>query len=149
VATPTSSTAYSFATVGPIVSPRLGAWVIIPLAPHGTCHGSFVWSGEQTMTVDVLHPGGQVAVALDGPRRNGNPRRHDQPDRYAADCAVAGSGSSRGTVAVRQRAAVRPGTGPLRCSTSDHPAPRLASVYRPPAKASGCDAGAHTSRRRG
>ncbi len=66
VATPTSSTAYSFATVGPIVSPRLGAWVVIPLAPHGTCHGSFVWSGEQTMTVDVLHSGGQVAVALDG-----------------------------------------------------------------------------------
>ena len=112
VATPTSSTAYSFATVGPIVSPRLGAWVVIPLAPHGTCHGSFVWSGEQTVTVDVLHPGGQVAVALDGPRRNGNPRRHDHPDRYAADCAVAGSGSSRGTVAVCQRGAVRPGTGP-------------------------------------
>ena len=66
VATPTGSTAYSFATGGPIVSPRLGAWVVTPLAPHGTFHGSFVLSGEQTVTVDVLHLGGPVAVELDG-----------------------------------------------------------------------------------
>ena len=66
VATPTGSTAYSFAAGGPIVSPRLGAWVVTPLAPHGTFHGSFVLSGEETVTVDVLHPGGPVAVELDG-----------------------------------------------------------------------------------
>ena len=56
VATPTGSTAYSFAAGGPIVSPRLGAWVVTPLAPHGTFHGSFVLSGEETVTVDVLPP---------------------------------------------------------------------------------------------
>jgi NAD+ kinase len=66
VATPTGSTAYSFAAGGPIVSPRLGAWVVTPLAPPGTFHGSFVLSGEETVTVDILPPGGQVAVELDG-----------------------------------------------------------------------------------
>ena len=66
VATPTGSTAYSFAAGGPIVSPRLGAWIVTPLAPHGTFHGSFVLSGEETVQVDVLRPGGPVAVELDG-----------------------------------------------------------------------------------
>jgi NAD+ kinase len=89
VATPTGSTAYSFATASPIVSPGLGTSVVTPLAPHGTFHGSFVLSGEPTVTVDVLQLGGPVAVELDGrPRRERQPRRHDHPDRHAPDCAV-------------------------------------------------------------
>jgi len=90
VATPTGSTAYSFATASPIVSPRLGTWVVTPLAPHGTFHGSFVLSGAETVTVDdVLQLGGPVAVELDGrPEGERQPRRHDHPDRHAPDCAV-------------------------------------------------------------
>ena len=36
VATPTGSIVCSFGTASPIVSPRLGMWVVTPLTPHGT-----------------------------------------------------------------------------------------------------------------
>jgi NAD+ kinase len=66
VATPTGSTAYSFAAGGPIVSPGVRGWIITPLAPHGTFHASFVVGGDEVVTVDVLAAGGPVAVELDG-----------------------------------------------------------------------------------
>jgi NAD+ kinase len=66
VATPTGSTAYSFAAGGPIVSPGVRGWIITPLAPHGTFHASFVVGGDVVVTVDVLAAGGPVAVELDG-----------------------------------------------------------------------------------
>jgi NAD+ kinase len=70
VATPTGSTAYSFAAGGPIVSPQLDALIFTPVAPHMTFDRSLVLAArDQRVAVRVLERSGQVAVAVDGQLR--------------------------------------------------------------------------------
>jgi NAD+ kinase len=69
VASPTGSTAYSFAAGGPIVSPRLNAIVFTPVAPHMVFDRSIVLAGDEVAAVKVLPKSGPVAVSVDGQLR--------------------------------------------------------------------------------
>jgi NAD+ kinase len=70
VATPTGSTAYSFAAGGPIVSPQLDALIFTPVAPHMAFNRSLVLAArDQRVAVRVLEQSGQVAVSVDGQLR--------------------------------------------------------------------------------
>lgn len=66
VATASGSTAYSFSAGGPIVSPRLAALVITPLAPHATFNRSLVLSPAERVRIDVAPDGPAVVVEVDG-----------------------------------------------------------------------------------
>ncbi|HEY5201922.1 MAG TPA: NAD(+)/NADH kinase [Acidothermaceae bacterium] len=70
VATPTGSTAYSFAAGGPIVSPHLDALIFTPVAPHMAFDRSLVLDAKcERVAVRVLERSGQVAVSVDGQLR--------------------------------------------------------------------------------
>ena len=69
VASPTGSTAYSFAAGGPVLSPRLNAIVFTPVAPHMVFDRSIVLAGDEIAGVQVLPQSGQVAVSVDGQLR--------------------------------------------------------------------------------
>ena len=70
VATPTGSTAYSFAAGGPIVSPHVDALIFTPVAPHMAFDRSLVLDAKsQRIGVRVLERSGQVAVSVDGQLR--------------------------------------------------------------------------------
>ncbi|RKS75617.1 NAD+ kinase [Motilibacter peucedani] len=66
VASPTGSTAYSFAAGGPVLSPRLRALVFTPVAPHMAFNRSLILAPEESVGVRVLEHSGQVAVSIDG-----------------------------------------------------------------------------------
>ncbi|MER6463981.1 NAD(+)/NADH kinase [Streptomyces sp. NPDC001228] len=66
VATPTGSTAYSFAAGGPVVSPRADALVFTPVAPHMTFSRSVVTAPNEAVGLRVLERSGQAAVSVDG-----------------------------------------------------------------------------------
>ncbi|MFF3504690.1 NAD(+)/NADH kinase [Streptomyces sp. NPDC003247] len=69
VATPTGSTAYSFAAGGPVVSPRADALVFTPVAPHMTFDRSVVTAPDEPVGLRVLERSGQAAVSVDGQLR--------------------------------------------------------------------------------
>jgi NAD+ kinase len=69
VATPTGSTAYSFAAGGPVVSPRTEALVFTPVAAHMTFDRSLVLAADEPVAVRVLERSGQVVVSVDGQTR--------------------------------------------------------------------------------
>ncbi|MFD7276555.1 NAD(+)/NADH kinase [Streptomyces sp. NPDC059862] len=66
VATPTGSTAYSFAAGGPVVSPRADALVFTPVAPHMAFNRSVVTAPDEPVGLRVLEGSGQAAVSIDG-----------------------------------------------------------------------------------
>jgi NAD+ kinase len=66
VATPTGSTAYSFAAGGPIVSPAVEALLVTPAAPHSAYNRGIVLSARDAVTLDVLTGSGRLAVEVDG-----------------------------------------------------------------------------------
>ncbi|MBT3163828.1 NAD(+)/NADH kinase [Streptomyces sp. Vc74B-19] len=66
VATPTGSTAYSFAAGGPVVSPRAEALVFTPVAPHMTFNRSVVAAPDEPVGLRVLERSGRAAVSVDG-----------------------------------------------------------------------------------
>ncbi|MEU6349767.1 NAD(+)/NADH kinase [Streptomyces sp. NPDC047072] len=69
VATPTGSTAYSFAAGGPVVSPRAEALVFTPVAPHMTFDRSVVTAPDEIIGLRVLERSGRAAVSIDGQLR--------------------------------------------------------------------------------
>ncbi|MFC3572639.1 NAD(+)/NADH kinase [Streptomyces yaanensis] len=69
VATPTGSTAYSFAAGGPVVSPRADALVFTPVAPHMAFNRSVVTAPDEPVGLRVLERSGQAAVSIDGQLR--------------------------------------------------------------------------------
>jgi NAD+ kinase len=69
VATPTGSTAYSFAAGGPVLSPRMRALVFTPVAPHMTFDRSVVVGADEPVALRVLPHSGQAAVSVDGQLR--------------------------------------------------------------------------------
>jgi NAD+ kinase len=69
VATPTGSTAYSFAAGGPIVSPRAEAMVFTPVAPHMAFNRSVVVGPDEPIGLRLLERSGSAAVSIDGQLR--------------------------------------------------------------------------------
>ncbi|MEP6852534.1 MAG: NAD(+)/NADH kinase [bacterium] len=69
VASPTGSTAYSFAAGGPVLSPRVEAVVFTPVAPHMVFDRSLVMGADEVTAVRVLERSGRVAVSIDGQLR--------------------------------------------------------------------------------
>ncbi|MFG2174233.1 NAD(+)/NADH kinase [Streptomyces niveus] len=66
VATPTGSTAYSFAAGGPVLSPHMDAVVFTPIAPHMTFNRTVVAAPDEPVALKVLPHSGQAAVSIDG-----------------------------------------------------------------------------------
>ncbi|WUH88993.1 NAD(+)/NADH kinase [Streptomyces sp. NBC_00433] len=66
VATPTGSTAYSFAAGGPVVSPRAEALVFTPVAPHMAFDRSVVAAPDEPVGMRILERSGPAAVSIDG-----------------------------------------------------------------------------------
>jgi NAD+ kinase len=69
VATPTGSTAYSFAAGGPVVSPRAEALVFTPVAPHMAFDRSVITAPDEPVGLRILERSGQAAVSVDGQLR--------------------------------------------------------------------------------
>jgi len=69
VATPTGSTAYSFAAGGPVVSPHMDAVVFTPVAPHIAFDRTVVAAVDEAVAIRVLPHSGRVAVSIDGQLR--------------------------------------------------------------------------------
>lgn len=66
VATPLGSTAYSYAAGGPVVSPRLAAMTISPVAPMSGISRPVVLSAEESLELSVAEDSGRPAVEVDG-----------------------------------------------------------------------------------
>ncbi|MFI9274955.1 NAD(+)/NADH kinase [Kitasatospora sp. NPDC052896] len=69
VATPTGSTAYSFAAGGPVLSPHMDAVVFTPVAPHMSFNRTVVAAADEPVAARVLPHSGPVAVSIDGQLR--------------------------------------------------------------------------------
>ncbi|MFF1837197.1 NAD(+)/NADH kinase [Streptomyces sp. NPDC058231] len=69
MATPTGSTAYSFAAGGPVISPRADAVIFTPVAAHMTFNRTVVAAPDEPIAVRVLPHSGQGAVTIDGQLR--------------------------------------------------------------------------------
>jgi NAD+ kinase len=66
VATPTGSTAYSFAAGGPIVSPQAEGLLVTPAAPHSAFNRALFLSSGEKLALEVMPTSGEVAVEADG-----------------------------------------------------------------------------------
>lgn len=66
VATSTGSTAYSFSAGGPIVSPTVEGFLVVPAAAHSAFNRALVLSADEEVTLDVLPTSGQLAMEVDG-----------------------------------------------------------------------------------
>ncbi len=66
VATSTGSTAYSFSAGGPIVSPNVEGFLVVPAAAHSTFNRALVLSADEEVTLEVLPTSGNIAVEVDG-----------------------------------------------------------------------------------
>jgi NAD+ kinase len=66
VATSTGSTAYSFSAGGPIVSPTVEGFLVVPAAAHSSFNRALVLSAEEEILLDILPSSGRLAVEVDG-----------------------------------------------------------------------------------
>jgi NAD+ kinase len=66
VATATGSTAYSFSAGGPIISPTVEGFLVVPAAAHSTFNRAIVLAADEVVTLDLLPTSGVVAVEVDG-----------------------------------------------------------------------------------
>jgi NAD+ kinase len=66
VATSTGSTAYSFSAGGPIVSPTVEGFLVVPAAAHSTFNRALVLSVDEEVTLELLPASGRLAVEVDG-----------------------------------------------------------------------------------
>ncbi len=66
VATPTGSTAYSFSTGGPIVSPNVDGVLVAAAAAHSSFNRALLLSPNEELTLRVLPASGLLAVEVDG-----------------------------------------------------------------------------------
>jgi NAD+ kinase len=66
VSTPTGSTAYSLAAGGPILDPRMNAFVICPLCPHILGARPLVVPSEEEVCIDLLTKDRVMTATIDG-----------------------------------------------------------------------------------
>jgi NAD+ kinase len=66
VSTPTGSTAYSLSAGGPILDPRMHAFVIAPICPHTMTYRPLVVPGTVTVGLSLRDSGEAVYLTLDG-----------------------------------------------------------------------------------
>nr|WP_308042404.1 NAD(+)/NADH kinase [Streptomyces sp. 8L] len=69
VATPTGSTAYSFAAGGPVLSPHMDAVVFTPVAPHMSFDRTVIAAPDEPVVLRVLPHSGAAALSIDGQLR--------------------------------------------------------------------------------
>jgi NAD+ kinase len=66
VATPTGSTAYNLSAGGPILDPRMGAFVIAPICPHTMNYRPLVVPDDVTIEISLRSRDEEVYLTLDG-----------------------------------------------------------------------------------
>jgi len=66
VATPSGSTAYSMSAGGPIVDPKVDAFIIVPICPFKLGSRPTVVSGESIIQVRLLREGKKAVAVIDG-----------------------------------------------------------------------------------
>jgi NAD+ kinase len=66
VATSTGSTAYNFSAGGPLVSPLVEGFLVVPAAAHSSFNRALVLSADEEVTLELLPTSGQLAVEVDG-----------------------------------------------------------------------------------
>lgn len=66
IATPSGSTAYSMSAGGPIVDPRVDAFIIVPICPFKLGSRPTVVSGESVIKVRLLREGKKAIAVIDG-----------------------------------------------------------------------------------
>jgi NAD+ kinase len=76
VATPSGSTAYSLASGGPILEPRLQDMVVTPICPQALSHRALVLPTDSALTISITHASGITTMVVDGqgffPMRQGD-----------------------------------------------------------------------------
>ena len=65
-ATPTGSTAYAMSAGGPIVSPRVNAIVVVPVAPFKLSSRPWIIPSDSEITVRLTSPKKEAVIAIDG-----------------------------------------------------------------------------------
>ncbi|MBQ6345727.1 MAG: bifunctional NADP phosphatase/NAD kinase [Methanobrevibacter sp.] len=68
VSTPSGSTAYAMSAGGPIVDPKVGGFIIIPICPYKLGARPFVVSDNSEITVKLLKKGKTAVFVMDGQR---------------------------------------------------------------------------------
>ena len=66
ISSPTGSTAYSLSAGGPILDPRMSAFVIAPICPHTMTYRPLVVPGTVTVEASLRSTGEAVYLTLDG-----------------------------------------------------------------------------------
>ena len=66
VATPTGSTAYALASGGPVLSPEVAAFVLVPICPHALTARPLVISDERIVRIQVRPRSEGAVLAVDG-----------------------------------------------------------------------------------
>ncbi|MFB9253513.1 NAD(+)/NADH kinase [Sphaerisporangium melleum] len=66
VATSTGSTAYNFSAGGPLVSPLVEGFLVVPAAAHSSFNRALVLSADEVVTLELLPASGQLAIEVDG-----------------------------------------------------------------------------------
>ncbi|MBM4241651.1 MAG: NAD(+) kinase [Euryarchaeota archaeon] len=66
VATPSGSTAYSMSAGGPIVDPRVEAFIIVPICPFKLAARPIVVSNQSKIKVKLLRKGKKAIAVIDG-----------------------------------------------------------------------------------
>jgi NAD+ kinase len=66
IATPTGSTAYAMSAGGPIVDPRVDAFLIVPLAPFKLSARPWVVPATSMIKVEVTIPEKEAVIVIDG-----------------------------------------------------------------------------------
>ncbi|WP_405290735.1 bifunctional NADP phosphatase/NAD kinase [Methanobrevibacter sp.] len=68
VSTPSGSTAYAMSAGGPIMDPKVGGFIIIPICPYKLGARPFVVSDNSEITVKLLKKGKSAVFVMDGQR---------------------------------------------------------------------------------
>lgn len=66
VATVTGSTAYAFSAGGPILSPRVAATLVVPVAPHSLFNRTLVAGADESVRVEVIPDQSAAIASCDG-----------------------------------------------------------------------------------
>lgn len=81
LATPTGSTAYSLSAGGPVIAPSVDCIIATPICPHTLAVRPLVLPAEETVSVDVLTPSGELLLTIDG---------QEDAQLVPGDCVVVG-----------------------------------------------------------